>query len=118
MPQPTDWPCCPQCQRPRQTKCPVCNTAGHKFNWSDDDSGEPAVWSTDQDAAPLLLCSTCDDAFAPQFLRHCEWCRHDFGNGTQLAPPRELRPIEANTWAIIVVAAAIVWMAGHLLSYW
>ncbi|MFZ5832829.1 MAG: hypothetical protein ACOY3P_22310, partial [Planctomycetota bacterium] len=29
----------------------------------------------------MLVCTTCDEPFRPQYAARCEWCGHDFGEG-------------------------------------
>ncbi|MEN6495063.1 MAG: hypothetical protein ABFD16_12360 [Thermoguttaceae bacterium] len=79
--EPDAWPRCPQCGQRRVTVCPVCKTSGTHFPQADKD------YSGDADSLEasrrLLLCPTCDEPFVPQYLRHCEWCDHDFGEGLE-----------------------------------
>jgi hypothetical protein len=93
------WPVCPDCRRRRHTSCPVCQTAGTQF---------PAAFHAqidDRAAAQLLvLCTTCDEAFAPQFPARCEWCGHHFPDGWEPAPNKNVEPIDVN---VRVVAALV-----------
>jgi hypothetical protein len=56
----------------------------------------------------LLICPTCDEPFKPRFLRHCEWCNHDFGTG--LETPQTVATAERSEFnsRIAIVAAGIV----------
>ena len=91
------WPVCDGCQRPRHTMCEICGTAGSDFPLADM---PPAQAMTDEalsgEAGPVLmvLCPTCDEPFVPEFLRRCQWCDHDFGEGRDydLAPDGDMAP--------------------------
>lgn len=101
------WPECPKCKRPRQTSCPVCETAGTKF--------PPAFMPADgEQEKPLLLCPTCDEVFAPEFLACCEWCGHRFRDGRELPPPPMTTPIlsEMNARVWIVIAGLALLLAA------
>jgi hypothetical protein len=69
---------CPQCHRPRLTVCPFCQTASAKFPLADQPQGSA------EGPPVLLLCTTCDEPFEPAYLRRCEWCGHDFGDGVEI----------------------------------
>ena len=34
----------------------------------------------------VLMCSTCDEPFVPEFPRRCEWCGHEFADGYDVEP--------------------------------
>jgi hypothetical protein len=73
------WPLCPACGRPRHTACPLCGTAGQSFARADEEYfADPLPAGT---TTVRVICSTCDEPFAAQFLRRCQWCGHDFGEG-------------------------------------
>ena len=106
------WPLCPQCQQRRQTVCPVCSVAGEDFPFADalpaaaplesiaaDESEQQASdaegsdgEASDAEASDgegsemevLLMCPTCDEAFAPHYYRMCQQCGHDFGEGIEV----------------------------------
>ncbi len=83
-----DWPTCRHCRRPRQTSCPICQTAGNQFPEAflpDRENTAPEVAS--EPARLYVLCPTCDEPFAPQFLARCEWCGHRFRDGRETPPP-------------------------------
>ena len=104
----TNWPRCPSCRRLRQTRCPVCKVAGTDFSlaefiesandgdWDDDQNQEDhdadekpirfVADDSDENEPVLLLCSLCDEAFPPQFYRHCEACGFDFRSGLEARP--------------------------------
>lgn len=64
-----------------------CATCSHPT--PGDDAGEDDA--TEVVTALMLTCPTCDEPFAPQYLKHCEWCGHEFPDGTEI----EVRRIEA-----------------------
>lgn len=98
------WPRCPQCAARRVTVCPVCKTSGSRFPWADMNEPETAAGG----AQPMVLCPTCDEPFAPQFLRYCEWCNHDFGAGLEPDHDQEDEPISRVVLALFFSGVAIV----------
>ncbi len=59
------WPMCPHCARPRLATCPVCKTSGVDFAAA----FLPEQLNADEDAPAMVLCPTCDEAFAPGIRR-------------------------------------------------
>lgn len=118
------WPRCPKCAGLRHTTCPICQTSGTDFEIGEGDAAdEPGATANNPLAIisvsgrMLVICPTCDEPFVPRYLRRCEWCNHDFGEGTQL-PTRRLRdnPLEINPRALALLAATLVVLAG--LLFW
>jgi rubrerythrin len=109
------WPECPHCRRPRQTSCPVCETAGTDFPPAFMADEEP---QTDRPAgekpAQLVLCETCDEPFVPEFLARCEWCGHRFRDGSELPAPPIVTPLfdEVNPRVWIVIAGLALLLAA------
>jgi putative signal transducing protein len=111
------WPRCPHCGRPRHTSCPVCETAGTSFPQAfmpkeGDETGP--------DNAPrslLVICPTCDEPFAPQFLARCEWCGHRFQDGRELPPPAPPAVSETNYRVWIVLAGLIIFVAATIVFF-
>jgi hypothetical protein len=112
--EPVDWPQCPHCRRRRQTSCPICETAGTDFppaflpdqESETPESGEqPKLW---------VLCPTCDEPFAPEFLARCEWCGHRFRDGREApATPVMTSPFEdVNSRVWIVIAGLVALLAA------
>ena len=104
-------PTCPSCGRLRTAICPFCQTSGKGFRAAD---------ATDRadGAGPMrLICPTCDEPFEDGYLRRCEWCGHDFGDGLEtpavVAPP-ELEPMN---WRVTVVGIGVVAILAALLAY-
>jgi hypothetical protein len=63
----------------------------------------------------ILLCPTCDEPFAPQYLRRCEWCGHEFPDGVEMDfPPRESPAVSLR---IIFTIAALVILVIFLIAY-
>jgi hypothetical protein len=109
------WPECPHCRRPRQTSCPVCETAGTNFPPAFMPDEEP---ETDGPAGEkprqLVLCETCDEPFVPTFLSRCEWCGHRFRDGSELPAPPSVTPLfdEVNPRVWIVIAGLVFVLAA------
>jgi hypothetical protein len=136
-----DWPKCPECDAPRSTRCPICGTAGHEFPPADNDfldllgpgaaaaaasscscgSGGCGTHSLPADDAaadpsrPMLVCPTCDEPFVPEYLRRCEWCGHEFPDGTEIPPPAA--PSDPLNGRVIVVILALVLLAAAMAAY-
>lgn len=112
-----DWPRCPRCRRLRQTLCPSCGSAGTNFSLAEfippADPDEPIDLVADEPV--LLVCSTCDQVFEPQFYRHCEQCDYDFGKG--LLPPRESF-LEESRRQVAATFTAVVFVAIWLYLAW
>jgi hypothetical protein len=100
-----DWPLCPECQTPRQVRCPICGAVGTKFPLAaiEERQGRKRV---------LLICDSCDDHFRPEFYRRCHQCGHDYGNGISVDAPSE--PVDDSSRAWIVLAA--ITLGGALLA--
>ena len=100
-------PVCPDCGRPRMTSCPCCKTASTHFPFS---TGPEHRFD---DAPPMLVCTTCDEPFRPVYLKICEWCGHEFADGSMppaLPAPRE--PIEFNPRLIVALAGIVAVFVG------
>lgn len=114
-----DWPRCPRCRRPRLAVCPACQTAGSKFPLADDHSGSSAWLGTASPLArPLLVCTTCDHPFTPEFYRRCEGCGHTFPDGldTPRSTPVEDAARRGGTFLVtLAMAAAALYVAWRLL---
>jgi hypothetical protein len=91
-----DWPCCPECGRRRQTYCRTCDLDGDDFSLAEfiptaapleaTQGGSDAVDHSvaKQGDSVLLMCPSCDEAFAPGFYRLCQQCGYDFGDGLEV----------------------------------
>ncbi len=68
----------------------------------------------------MLVCTTCDEPFVPQYLKRCEWCGYTFADGIELELPDD--PTEPMNMRIIVVfftlamgaLALLIWLASTL----
>jgi len=125
-----DWPHCPKCGRNRPTYCPTCDIAGDQFPLAEYIPAAAPVERTrrdagcacktcdvgrDEDHAPvLLMCPSCDEAFAPKFYRLCEECGHDFSEGRQVVVPE---PVEL-PGRVLFVIAALGALTIAVLAYW
>lgn len=105
---------CPDCGRRRTAVCPICQTAG-----SDFPPGEmPVARESDAEEPPLLICPTCDEPFEPNYLRHCEWCGHDFGSGIVPPEPRGKPPAQPLNLRVIGVALALgAFLCGAMVYF-
>ena len=65
-----------------------------------------------------LICSTCDEPFVAEFLRRCQWCGHDFGDGLPVdvvAPAAE--DYESLNGRVLAVALALVGLVVVAVIY-
>jgi len=92
----------------------------------DGDQSLAAVDATDdvaEDDIPLMvMCPTCDEPFAPRYLRRCEWCGHTFPDGVELdvEPSQAGRPDEPSdplTPQAIVTIIALLALGAALLIW-
>ena len=96
---------CPTCQRPRMAICPYCHTAGTNFPSAWPESRQP---DEQGDHQPQLICPTCDEPLAPSYLRCCEWCGHDFGQGVAGLPPASHEALDGRIIAAMMALAALL----------
>lgn len=117
-----EWPVCPNCDSLRQAVCPICESSGTEFplaEWiptapliqlggvegEDEVIGAPPV---------MLMCTTCDEAFAPNFYERCEHCGYDFESGVVIETPE---PEELNVRMLIVLAVLVVVTVGLVVFF-
>jgi hypothetical protein len=108
---PLTVPVCPGCGRPRTAICPFCQTSGQGFCTSeanDHAEGEEPAW---------LICPACDEPFEGGYLRRCEGCGHDFGQGLETPPVIAPPDVEPMNWRVAVVGLAVVLILGGILAY-
>jgi hypothetical protein len=128
------WPCCPQCGQRRQTRCPTCELGGQDFPLADclpaaenlpaaaslpasDACGGCGCRASGWEAAEVLLvCTGCQDVFAPEFYRVCPQCGHDFGEGLVARDAEDPREFSGRVlWTVfgmlVVVAIALAYFA-------
>jgi hypothetical protein len=67
-------------------------------------------------ARALLLCPTCDEPFAPQYLRQCEWCGHEFADGYEIVSPSAAPETQLNARVQVTIVAIVV-LAIALAAY-
>jgi hypothetical protein len=109
----TAWPTCPQCQARRQARCTVCSTKGTDFRLADfDESDDPEEVVEETDV--LLLCSTCDEPFTPEFYRKCAECGSDFGQGIE--EPEDV-PEELNNRVLAVIVGVVLLLVALLAFF-
>jgi rubrerythrin len=108
------WPRCPSCGRRRHTSCPICGTAGSQFPHAFLPSGaeQPAG------AAPLVVCTVCDEPFAAEFPARCEWCGHRFADGRQTPPPAARVDVAQEFNARVGLVLAGLALVGAALVLW
>ena len=107
------WPICPQCGSRRITACPICHTSGTSF--------PPADSNYDAVAGPqgslAVICTICDEPWLPKFLRRCEWCGHDFGEGISFEL-RERQTSEENfNYRVTILLFSLVLLVSVLLAW-
>jgi hypothetical protein len=81
-------------------------------------AGEAAAEHPPADASkPMLMCPTCDEPFVPEYLRRCEWCGHEFPDGTEIPlPSAPADPLNGRVVAVILAMLLLgVAMAGYFL---
>lgn len=115
-----DWPTCPDCGHRRQTVCPICETAGSDLPLADPNHAgvAPTLGPGKEDAEtgrPLLICTTCDEPFHPQFYQVCQWCGHPHEDG--LPPPPAQAPIERLSPRMLAVIGALALFFAALCGY-
>jgi len=123
------WPQCPRCGAPRLAVCPACGTSSVRFPPADlppadlpPADGPPAESSQQEEAVPngLLICTTCDEPFAPRYLPQCEWCGHPFeprGSAAEASvaePPEEMTP---RVWGVVLAILALVAVVVGYLAF-
>ena len=102
------WPACPRCNARRPTLCPHCGASGTDF--------EQAWLGQASDEGFMVVCSTCDEPFLPDFYRTCHRCQHDFGDG--ISPPRiEARKTENEPLKVWLALAGVVAAMAAVLGY-
>jgi hypothetical protein len=109
--EPGPWPTCPECERTRQTVCPVCGAADDQFSPADGivDASEADTF--------MLICDTCDEPFMPEFYQQCQWCNHDFGEGRP-RPQAEVysdQPLFTSRTKLVVLV--LVGLLGLVCAY-
>ncbi len=115
------WPLCPQCHASRRTLCPDCVVPSDSFaladkgptNSPEEASGGEVITATESPDEVLLICPTCDEAFAPQFERRCHACGHDFGTGTEYVE----EVTEEMNYRVVLAVAGMLLLAGGLLAF-
>lgn len=96
------WPRCPECDARRVTVCPICKTSGSHFPCADKEYSQAS-----DEGRRMVLCPTCDEPFVPEYLRHCEWCGHDFGEGIEPDHDQVSVPISPRAMAVILALVAL-----------
>jgi uncharacterized paraquat-inducible protein A len=66
----------------------------------------------------MVICSTCDEPFRPEYPRRCEWCGHEFDDGLDVdATPARQDQLNARVVAaILALLALLLGFAVYFLS--
>ncbi|OHB76627.1 MAG: hypothetical protein A2W31_14730 [Planctomycetes bacterium RBG_16_64_10] len=96
----------------------MCGTAGGDFSRADNEYfADPVPVGR---VTLRLICPTCDEAFTARFLRRCQWCGHDFGEGLLVADGAghgdDLEPFNGRVLFValgllVVVTLVVVYLA-------
>jgi hypothetical protein len=108
--EPETVECCPSCGRARLTICPFCKTSSANF---------PASTGPDRrsDDQRFVVCSMCDEPFTPVYLKICEWCGHEFPDGSDPpVPPKLKEPLEFNERMLVVIVGMVA-VVGATIGY-
>ncbi len=116
-----EWPVCPNCDSVRRAVCPICETSGTTFPLAEWIPAAPLIQLGGVDGedevigAPLMLmCTTCDEAFAPNFYERCEHCGYDFESGVVIETPE---PGEVNVRMLVVMAVLVIVTVGLMAFF-
>ena len=103
---------CAGCGRARVAVCPFCEESGSRFRAADVLDVERS-----HGAPHLLICPICDEPFEPSYLRICEWCGHDAGEGIEA--PQVVRPLQSEplNWRVGLVGLAGAAIIAALVMY-
>jgi hypothetical protein len=117
-----EWPRCPECDLRRQVTCPTCLVASRDFPLGELIAQAPGLVQIKgaeqiENWEILLMCSECDEAFAPTFYRRCEQCGHEFPDGqivVEEEPPEQLptRVLAVIFFLILLAVAAYVYFGS------
>ena len=109
-------PLCAICKEPRPAICPNCECTGTDFEPAEflqaDGSGgiltaEDKETEHEIDPKELrLMCTVCDKSFQPQYVRHCQKCGYDFGDGVEFSA--HASDVQFNVRAITLILAMLV----------
>ena len=59
----------------------------------------------------VLMCSTCDEPFVPEFPRRCEWCGHVFADGYDVEDHVQRESIPVQAMIVILGLLALLLLA-------
>ena len=90
---------------------------GSTISEVDDPNRPPETPPSDDDTAetPMLMCTTCDEPFVPQYAGQCEWCGHRFDDGYAVEIDR--RAPERFNARMIGVLIGLAVLGGGLMVY-
>ena len=55
----------------------------------------------------MLVCTTCDEPFVPEYPRRCEWCGHQFEDGYDVDEQPTFEPLSGRAIAVIIALGAL-----------
>jgi len=112
-----EWPVCPNCDSLRR----ICETSGTTFPLAEWIPAAPLIQLGGVDGEDevigttlMLMCTTCDEAFAPNFYERCEHCGYDFESGVAIETPE---PEEVNVRMLVVLVVLVVVTVGLMLFF-
>ena len=79
-----------------------------------DCHSEPATENENEHepVCKMLICPTCDEPFAPEYPRLCEWCGHQFDDGFEVdLPAGHPEEITSRMYAVVFGLLALVVVA-------
>jgi hypothetical protein len=107
------WPLCDACGKQRLAVCPICETSGTDFPRADDNLLAGELDESSEHVPVALICTSCDEPWIPGFLRVCEWCGHNFGEGVARSTterrvmPEEEEEFNSRTTFVMLVLLVI-----------
>ncbi len=111
------WPLCPSCRRPRLTSCPVCQTTGTSFPAAFHPDYEQHAGAASESDPLFVLCTTCDEAFSPEFPARCEWCGHRFADGWEMEPFEPSEPLDVNVRVVAAIVGVVLTVVGLIAFF-
>lgn len=101
------------------TSC-SCGPGGCSTGLVPADAGPPPAEHEPTDHAadasqPMLMCPTCDEPFVPEYLRRCQWCGHEFPDGTEI--PLPAAPADPINGRVVVTILVLLLLGAAMAGY-